>query len=82
MAEERDLEVRSSKISGQKCCSTGNCTSVSKVDNLGSIEGNSLGTGESTRKIEVCMGGKCKKSGSALLLEEFQKAVGSEGSVV
>jgi hypothetical protein len=34
------------------------------------------------KKIEVCMGGKCKKSGAANLLEEFQNRVGSEGSVV
>ncbi|KAL3615112.1 hypothetical protein CASFOL_040773 [Castilleja foliolosa] len=32
-------------------------------------------------KIEVCMGGKCKKSGAGALLEEFQKVVGIEGSV-
>ncbi|KAI3730202.1 hypothetical protein L6452_18879 [Arctium lappa] len=35
-------------------------------------------------KIEVCMGGKCKKSGAAVLLENIQKAVGNvvgEGEV-
>ncbi|KAI3821431.1 hypothetical protein L1987_08999 [Smallanthus sonchifolius] len=31
------------------------------------------------KKIEVCMGGKCKKSGGAMLLENFQKAVGVGG---
>ncbi|XP_051134941.1 diacylglycerol O-acyltransferase 3 [Andrographis paniculata] len=36
---------------------------------------------EPNPKIEVCMGGKCKKSGGALLLEEFQKAMGIEGAV-
>ncbi|GFP79743.1 hypothetical protein PHJA_000117900 [Phtheirospermum japonicum] len=35
----------------------------------------------SLTKIEVCMGGKCKKSGAGALLEEFQKVVGIEGSV-
>uniref|UniRef100_A0A7N0ZVT4 Diacylglycerol O-acyltransferase 3, cytosolic n=1 Tax=Kalanchoe fedtschenkoi TaxID=63787 RepID=A0A7N0ZVT4_KALFE len=33
------------------------------------------------KKVEVCMGGKCKKSGAAQLVEEFEKVVG-EGSVV
>lgn len=35
-----------------------------------------------SNKIEVCMGGKCKKSGAAMLLENFQKAVGVEAAVV
>ncbi|XP_076928304.1 diacylglycerol O-acyltransferase 3-like [Bidens hawaiensis] len=34
------------------------------------------------KKIEVCMGGKCKKSGAATLLENFQAAVGGEAAVV
>ncbi|KAI7741875.1 hypothetical protein M8C21_032447 [Ambrosia artemisiifolia] len=34
------------------------------------------------KKIEVCMGGKCKKSGAAMLLENFQAAVGGEATVV
>jgi hypothetical protein len=25
-------------------------------------------------RVEVCMGGKCKRSGGALLLDEFQRA--------
>uniref|UniRef100_A0A803M5C9 Uncharacterized protein n=1 Tax=Chenopodium quinoa TaxID=63459 RepID=A0A803M5C9_CHEQI len=33
------------------------------------------------KKIEVCMGGKCKKLGAPALMEEFQRAVGSEGVV-
>lgn len=33
-------------------------------------------------KIEICMGGKCKKSGAPALLEEFQQRVGIEGAVV
>lgn len=35
----------------------------------------------SKKKIEVCMGGKCKKSGAGALLEEFQRVVGIEGAV-
>jgi hypothetical protein len=32
------------------------------------------------KRIEVCMGNKCKKSGSAALLQEFEKVVGVEGA--
>nr|AQM52371.1 diacylglycerol acyltransferase 3 [Camelina sativa] len=33
------------------------------------------------KRVEVCMGGKCKKMGGAVLLDEFQKAMtGFEGS--
>lgn len=35
-----------------------------------------------SNKIEVCMGGKCKKSGATELLAEFDRAVGVEGAVV
>ncbi|KAJ4951770.1 hypothetical protein NE237_028602 [Protea cynaroides] len=45
-------------------------------------EGRSVVVESSAQKIEVCMGGKCKKLGSASLLEEFQKRVGVEGAVV
>ena len=35
------------------------------------------------KRVEVCMGGKCKKSGGTVLLDEFQKAMtGKEGSAV
>lgn len=34
-----------------------------------------------SKKVEVCMGGKCKKSGAGALLEEFQRVVGIEGAV-
>lgn len=37
---------------------------------------------ENRKKIEVCMGGKCKKSGAALLIEEFNKVLGSSSSSV
>ncbi|KAK9136543.1 hypothetical protein Sjap_007137 [Stephania japonica] len=40
----------------------------------------SKGTGITSR-IEVCMGGKCKKAGAAALMEEFERRVGGEGSV-
>ncbi|XP_057964123.1 diacylglycerol O-acyltransferase 3 [Malania oleifera] len=34
------------------------------------------------KRIEVCMGGKCRKSGAAALMAEFERAVGEEGAVV
>ncbi|KAE8699646.1 Pyridoxal phosphate (PLP)-dependent transferases superfamily protein isoform 1 [Hibiscus syriacus] len=52
----------------------GECCSSSSSNGL---EGTS-----STKKIEVCMGGKCKKLGAPALLEEFEKKVGAEGTVV
>ncbi|KAL1567401.1 diacylglycerol O-acyltransferase 3-like [Salvia divinorum] len=35
----------------------------------------------SSKKIEVCMGGKCKKSGAGALLDELKRVVGIEGAV-
>jgi len=32
-------------------------------------------------RIEVCMGGKCRKAGSLALLGEFEKVVGTDGAV-
>lgn len=46
---------------------------------------NVVGTGDGngmTKRVEVCMGNKCKKSGGGALLEEFQRALGTEGGVV
>nr|KYP57756.1 hypothetical protein KK1_004033 [Cajanus cajan] len=34
------------------------------------------------KRIEVCMGGKCKRSGAAALLQEFERVVGVEGGAV
>ena len=67
------------KESGSGSCS-GSCIHLNNVGNLNSKT--SVPNGASTRKIEVCMGGKCKKSGAALLLDKFERVVGSEGSVV
>lgn len=74
VAEEMSIGVCNLQISST--------SGVSNVDNLYSSQGNSLATESLSRKIEVCMGGKCKKLGAATLMDEFQKAVGVEGSVV
>lgn len=41
----------------------------------------SVASASHAKKIEVCMGGKCKKSGATAILEEFQRVLGMEGSV-
>ncbi|KAK2649827.1 hypothetical protein Ddye_017316 [Dipteronia dyeriana] len=45
-------------------------------------QSNSINDGTSSKRIEICMGGKCKKSGAEALLEEFQSKVGAEGAVL
>lgn len=67
------------KKSGSGSCSE-SCTHLNNAGNLNSKS--SVPNGSSTRKIEVCMGGKCKKLGAASLLENFERVVRSEGSVV
>ncbi|GMI66693.1 diacylglycerol acyltransferase 3 [Hibiscus trionum] len=66
------IRVRVPHIDGECCSSNG-----FKADHS-----NSLLEGTSTKKIEVCLGGKCKKLGAAALLEEFGKKVGAEATVV
>ncbi|KAE8697228.1 Pyridoxal phosphate (PLP)-dependent transferases superfamily protein isoform 1 [Hibiscus syriacus] len=62
------IRVRVPLIDGE-CCS------------LNSFNADHSNSGTSTKKIEVCMGGKCKKLGAAALLEEFEKKVGAEATV-
>ncbi|CAL5346754.1 unnamed protein product [Camellia sinensis] len=84
MIEERGIESNSRNLE-QQCC-----TETSSSCNVG-VSGSSYDDGrsvavaaavESTKKVEVCMGGKCKKSGAPALLEEFQRVLGAEGAVV
>ncbi|XP_068660484.1 diacylglycerol O-acyltransferase 3-like [Aristolochia californica] len=61
--------------------------SISKLPSAQSPEcgpccGNKVMVESSSDRIEVCMGGKCKKSGAPLLLEEFEKKVGATVEVV
>ncbi|XWS36026.1 hypothetical protein CRYUN_Cryun20dG0046900 [Craigia yunnanensis] len=58
---------------GSECCSS---------NGLKDDQSDSLVEVASTKKIEICMGGKCKKMGAAALLEEFERKVGAEGTVV
>ncbi|KAK4773131.1 hypothetical protein SAY87_028150 [Trapa incisa] len=54
---------------------------VSTTEMLGSPT-TSNASNDAEKKIEVCMGGKCRKSGGAALLDELQRAVRIEGAVV
>ncbi|KAI3466712.1 hypothetical protein Pfo_023375 [Paulownia fortunei] len=71
--EKMILQLRSSGNVENECCS-GTGSSIGKNES-------SLVAPTCSMKIEVCMGGKCKKSGAAGLLEEFQRVVGIEGAV-
>uniref|UniRef100_A0A5B7BTD8 Diacylglycerol O-acyltransferase 3, cytosolic n=1 Tax=Davidia involucrata TaxID=16924 RepID=A0A5B7BTD8_DAVIN len=61
--------------------SSSSCSNVGG-GSVGGLSSNVGGEHYAEKKIEVCMGGKCKKSGAATLLEEFQRVVGVEGAVV
>ncbi|XP_040990564.1 diacylglycerol O-acyltransferase 3 [Juglans microcarpa x Juglans regia] len=61
------------------------CTGIgtsSSSNSFGHNDRCSSVNGSPTKRIEVCMGGKCKKSGAAILLEEFGKVIGVEGAAV
>ncbi|KAG2726667.1 hypothetical protein I3760_01G124500 [Carya illinoinensis] len=61
------------------------CTGIgasSSSNSFGHNDRCSSVTGSSAKRIEVCMGNKCKKSGAAALLEEFGKVIGVEGAAV
>ncbi|GLT80988.1 hypothetical protein SLA2020_523970 [Shorea laevis] len=66
-----------------QCCIAGPSTSgFGNVSGVSCNVGSRSVRGALTRRIEVCMGNKCKKSGGAALLEEFGRVVGIEGAVV
>lgn len=60
----------------QPCFSTQTTTTTNC--NGGMAGGGTL----SVKKVEVCMGGKCRKSGAASLLDEFQRVLGAEAYIV
>lgn len=67
-----------------KCC-TGTSTSCGSIDSIGhnnASSSSSVMEASVVKKIEVCMGKKCKTSGGGALLEEFERLMGVEGSVV
>ncbi|XP_072984997.1 diacylglycerol O-acyltransferase 3-1 [Typha latifolia] len=56
------------------------CSSI--ITNQGCCSGSVAVVEKPMDKIEVCMGGKCKRSGALELMQEFEKKVGIEGAVV
>lgn len=67
----------------EDCCfrSGGECRTLNGWSNgqsYGIAEGT---TTTGTKRIEVCMGGNCKKLGARALLEEFERKVGAECDV-
>ncbi|CAL9766534.1 unnamed protein product [Musa acuminata subsp. burmannicoides] len=74
------LEPKALKPS-QGCCGTGSSACVGCC-NSSSTSSSTSGVRKPMNKIEVCMGGKCRRSGAAELMEEFEKRIGVEGAVV
>ncbi|TQD83135.1 hypothetical protein C1H46_031297 [Malus baccata] len=69
---------------GQKAeCCNGTSTSCSSSGIIGVDDTlSSSVVGVSAKRIEVCMGNKCKKSGGGALLKEFERQMAVEGTVV
>ncbi|KAK9282093.1 hypothetical protein L1049_005005 [Liquidambar formosana] len=64
----------------EECCS-GTGVRCSNSTSFSNGQRSSTTVGSSAQRIEVCMGGKCKKLGALALLEEFERKVGVEGAV-
>ncbi|OVA16631.1 hypothetical protein BVC80_1543g65 [Macleaya cordata] len=82
--EQRKEEIveGSSMNSRQDCCTGSSSTSCSSSGSSPIVQRSEAAVmASSSERIEVCMGGKCKKSGAAELLEEFEKKLGIGGGV-
>lgn len=84
------LEVSVPEQKGECCLEASDCHigTVGSSITLGSMSNASIAaattmttTAEGTKRIEVCMGGKCKRLGAGALLEEFQRVAGVEAAV-
>ncbi|CAN4095015.1 unnamed protein product [Withania somnifera] len=85
--EESTMRTSSTEVSapeqkGECCLEASDC----HIGNVGSMSNASVAaatetTAAGTKRIEVCMGGKCKKSGAGAILEELQRVVGMEAAV-
>ncbi|MCD7448083.1 hypothetical protein HAX54_038177 [Datura stramonium] len=82
------LEVLVPEQKGECCLETSDCHigNVGSSITLGSRSNASVTaatttTAEGTKRIEVCMGGKCKRLGAGAILEEFQRIAGMEAAV-
>ncbi|KAK8970320.1 hypothetical protein KSP40_PGU003112 [Platanthera guangdongensis] len=73
-------------IKEQQTAETELNTKASKLDLIGGGAavgccGGTAAAAKTSAKIEVCLGGKCRKSGAMELLQELEKKVGIEGAV-
>lgn len=75
------LEPKALKPS-QGCCGTGSSARVGCCNGSSTTSSITSGVRKPMNKIEVCMGGKCRRSGAAELMEEFEKRISVEGAVV
>ncbi|RZC48812.1 hypothetical protein C5167_017235 [Papaver somniferum] len=79
----QEIEIGSSRqdccAESTSCCSSSGIGATANTSTLQRSSATVMATLDGER-IEVCMGGKCKKSGAAELLQEFEKRVGG-GSV-
>ncbi|KAL3321511.1 hypothetical protein AABB24_039237 [Solanum stoloniferum] len=84
------LEFSVPEQKGECCLEANDChvgdvgssiTLGSSRSSVSSIAAATTTTAEGTKRIEVCMGGKCKRLGAGALLEEFQRVAGIEAAV-
>ena len=73
--------VPSLQIIREECC-TGTASSSNCCSNGSSSSSVAVRALSEEQRVEVCMGGKCKKMGAMALMEEFEKKVGEEGAVI
>ncbi|KAL2922319.1 Diacylglycerol O-acyltransferase 3 cytosolic [Bienertia sinuspersici] len=80
---EQPMKEQLSHSSEQKCCNMILDMALSKETGIEVLDSKSqqLEAGSIGKKIEVCMGGKCKKLGGPALMEEFQRVMGDKGVV-
>ncbi|XP_057470634.1 diacylglycerol O-acyltransferase 3-like [Actinidia eriantha] len=81
MTEEGGVGCSSLNLLEQQCCTSGISSISCNPLMVGAYHGDGGRTAAAEKKIGVCMGGKCKKSGAAALLEEFQRVLGVELAV-
>ncbi|PSR97838.1 Ubiquitin-associated protein like [Actinidia chinensis var. chinensis] len=81
MTEEGGVGCSTLNLLEQQCCTSGTSSISCNSLMVGAYHGDGGRSAAAEKKIGVCMGGKCKKSGAAALLEEFQRVLGVEGAV-
>ncbi|KAK7291758.1 hypothetical protein RIF29_07148 [Crotalaria pallida] len=81
VVENPQVDATSNNHQAMELCSR-NDTCVSSTSASFKNESVAVFTTAPQKRIEVCMGNKCKKSGAAALLQQFETVVGAEGGAV